>query len=542
MQENSPLPAEFRAYPGPLVRFDPEGRPEAWNGPGGLILDATSMAALAHIVAQSHERGAAATARISIGTGEDTRHFELTCLPQGDGGTLALGRDCTFDANVAAALSDSRQRYKDLADLAGDFAWETRPDGRLCFVSAAGALGHAAVALIGTDPVELLVDPASAPVPLPFRATRLMRDVEMWASASDGTPRCLQVSAVPIAPEGTAFAGARGICRDITAERRQHAHLAMRSQVTAYVIDAIRNEAAPQAMLDAAAQALGNALSADGCIIHMGAAGDAVRDGACFGTRPADGAVQAVLARLADAPGPIDATADDRAAIAIATRFRDRDNGAISAWRRTDQPPWGDEDRMLLAAIEAQVGIALHQIQDQLALETLSRTDPLTALLNRRAFAHDLDVALARSRRNRTPGALVYVDLDNFKAVNDTAGHEAGDAVLTEVADLLRHASRSYDLLARLGGDEFALWLDNADGKAARARAGQLLRSAECLRRHSARADAPLGISIGIAIFGPDSGEGTGPLMRRADRAMYQVKHGGKHAFAVLEPGERGTL
>jgi len=206
------------------------------------------------------------------------------------------------------------------------------------------------------------------------------------------------------------------------------------------------------------------------------------------------------------------------------------------------QPTWDSDDKALLSAIEAQVGIALHQIQDQESLERLSRTDPLTGLLNRRAFSADLSVALERSVRNGTPGALMYVDLDNFKAINDTLGHEAGDAVLLQVADQLGHASRRYDLHARLGGDEFALWLDNANGATAGARAEKLLQDAEALRQRPARADAPLGYSIGIAIFSPDSDDGMAALMRRADEAMYRVKRGGKHAYAVVEAPQQGTV
>ncbi len=541
MQEPTPIPAALGTFPGPVVKFDPDGRPEAWNGQGGAVLEGTPSGVIAQLLETARNGGTAAVGRVSVGAGQTARHFELTCLLQPDGSVVALGRDVTFDANVTAALSDSRQRYKDLADLAGDFAWETGADGRFCFISAACAIGHAADDLIGTDPVDLLVDPGALPEALPFRAERAARDVEMWVTAKDGTPRCLEVSAVPIGHAGTGFAGARGICRDVTEARRRHAHLAMRTQVTGYVINAIRNEATPRTMLTAASRALGNALSAGACIIHVGNTETGFRDGACFGDRPGDRDVETVLAGLRPGAAPSDTAQGRFRTLAMTTRFRDTVNGAVSVWREADQPPWDDDDRALLAAIEAQVGIALHQIQDQESLEKLSRTDPLTGLLNRRAFAADLSLALERSVRNGTPGALMYVDLDNFKAVNDTLGHEAGDAVLRQVADQLGHASRRYDLQARLGGDEFALWLDNADAATARARAESLLRDAAALRQRPARADAPLGYSIGVAIFAPDSDDGQAALMRRADEAMYQVKRGGKHAYAVVDPQPRGA-
>ncbi len=541
MQEPSPIPAALAAFPGPVVRFDQDRRPDAWNGLGGAVLEAAAPGVMSRLVQAALQDGAPSTARIAVGAGEAARHFELTCLPQPDGSALALGRDVTFDANMAAALSDSRQRYKDLADLAGDFSWETGPDGRFSFVSAGRVLGHGADRLIGTDPADLLVDPAAVAAPLPFRAERTVRDVEMWVTDADGTPQCLEVSAVPIAGTGQAFAGARGICRDVTAQRRRHAHLAMRSQVSGYVIDAIRNEAAPRAMLEAASRALGQALSATACIIHVGDGAAGFRDGACFGNRPPDPAVDEVLAVLRSRAGPTDAASGGFRALALTTRFRDTVNGAVSAWREADQPPWDDDDRALLSAIEAQVGIALHQIQDQETLERLSRTDPLTGLLNRRAFTADLSLALERGVRNGTPGALFYVDLDNFKAVNDTLGHDAGDKVLLQVADQIGHDSRRYDLQARLGGDEFALWMDSVDAAMARTRAERLLQDAEVLRRKPARADAPLGYSIGIAIFSPDANDGLAALMRRADEAMYQVKRQGKHSYAVVGPPQAET-
>jgi len=80
--------------------------------------------------------------------------------------------------------------------------------------------------------------------------------------------------------------------------------------------------------------------------------------------------------------------------------------------------------------------------------------------MNRRAFQASLDTAIARARRNDTSGALIYVDLDNFKAINDNYGHETGDSILSEVAQILSSSSRTYDLVARIGGDEFVVWLD----------------------------------------------------------------------------------
>src|SRR5690606_38519430 len=92
-------------------------------------------------------------------------------------------------------------------------------------------------------------------------------------------------------------------------------------------------------------------------------------------------------------------------------------------------------------------------------------SDSLTGLLNRRAFLTELTAALARSCRTRATGALIYLDLNNFKQLNDLHGHETGNEALKGIAGILSSAIRPYDLAARLGGDEFALWLEDISGR-----------------------------------------------------------------------------
>jgi diguanylate cyclase (GGDEF)-like protein len=170
------------------------------------------------------------------------------------------------------------------------------------------------------------------------------------------------------------------------------------------------------------------------------------------------------------------------------------------------------------------LAIALRQIADQNELERLSSTDGLTGLMNRRAFQDSLDTAIERARRNETPGALIYVDLDNFKAINDNYGHETGDNVLNEVAQILSSRSRTYDLVARIGGDEFVVWLDGVDFAVAKRRAGELAMSLAELSRYSGEGLPKLGASVGIVEFDANCDGDTRELVARADRAMYDVK------------------
>ena len=157
------------------------------------------------------------------------------------------------------------------------------------------------------------------------------------------------------------------------------------------------------------------------------------------------------------------------------------------------------------------------------ALEHRALHDPMTDLANRSLFFDRLRQALHAARRDRSQVALVMLDLDGFKAINDTRGHATGDAVLKEVASRLRLGLRATDSAARLGGDEFAWVLPRVTSR----------RSVEAMvRKRLAVAQEPVsldgeaidvGLSAGIAMY-PDDGQDPDTLMRHADRAMYAVK------------------
>lgn len=160
-------------------------------------------------------------------------------------------------------------------------------------------------------------------------------------------------------------------------------------------------------------------------------------------------------------------------------------------------------------------------------LERLSRTDDLTGLMNRRAFLVALQRRLRHLQRHNRSGALLYLDLDNFKAVNDGRGHTAGDDLLRRIGAHLMAAIRAGDLAARLGGDEFALWLEEADAEGAAAKAESLRRLGQSLDREFGAPGRPFGFSIGAALSRPTDDEAAA-LVARADAAMYAAKRTGK--------------
>ncbi|MBF8275698.1 MAG: hypothetical protein HW390_771 [Candidatus Brocadiaceae bacterium] len=161
-------------------------------------------------------------------------------------------------------------------------------------------------------------------------------------------------------------------------------------------------------------------------------------------------------------------------------------------------------------------------------LVNLADRDPLTNLFNRRRFQEELHTCLSQSQRYKLNGALLFIDLDNFKYVNDTLGHRTGDTLLKVVSELLKKRLRTTDTLARLGGDEFAIILHRTDQVQALTISKEIV---DLIRRFAmVKEGETLGVtaSIGIALF-PDHGFDSEILLTYADLAMYQAKEEGRN-------------
>ncbi len=179
-------------------------------------------------------------------------------------------------------------------------------------------------------------------------------------------------------------------------------------------------------------------------------------------------------------------------------------------------------ERLLAVAAEAEQRIA-EQSQRIALLEALSVTDELTGLINRRGFSRELRRALAEAKRFQTSGILAYMDVDDFKKVNDIFGHQAGDELLHRVAELLASNVRATDVVARLGGDEFAVLLTNSPVEDGFLRAREIERLVNSTVVRYADQEITVHASFGAVSYdGEDDDES---LTIRADRAMYANKH-----------------
>jgi two-component system cell cycle response regulator len=165
----------------------------------------------------------------------------------------------------------------------------------------------------------------------------------------------------------------------------------------------------------------------------------------------------------------------------------------------------------------------------------LANTDALTGLLNRRAFMERIGVEMVRSQRQKNPLSLIMTDIDHFKRVNDTHGHQVGDLVLQRFAGQLTTSARPYDFVGRYGGEEFVICLPGTDGRQAGPVAERMCRQIEDMEIMLPDGSGSIRVtaSFGTAFYSIDSGEHIDLLIKRADDALYLAKKEGRNRVCV---------
>jgi diguanylate cyclase (GGDEF)-like protein len=232
--------------------------------------------------------------------------------------------------------------------------------------------------------------------------------------------------------------------------------------------------------------------------------------------------------------------------VSVPVLVDDETRGVLSVADHADGRPFEQEDLNTLEILAAHIGACLVQQEQGEALQRMAETDPLTWLFNRRHFDKRLEGETNRAQRAEHLLALLMIDVDKFKTINDRLGHRVGDQVLKGVASAIKQAVRLYDVPTRYGGDEFAIILPDADTDVASRVAHRINEKLAAVALPGEMKDAgmTIGLSIGVATFPQPLGDATA-LVEAADTAMYRAKQAGggvrvwEHSFAE---GPRGAM
>lgn len=427
--------------------------------------------------------------------------------------------------------ADHLARHKDFVFLTTETLWETDKDGRFSFISQKGLLGRTENEIIGKRPHELGLCPSDTPT-TPFLAQEPVHEAEIWAHDKNGHLRCLIVSALPReSHEG--WQGARGTCRDVTEIEIRDTALAnarMKDRIVGHIVRILRDDLSPEREFEAAAKALTLTLDADGCVIYR--RNDEGWDAIAHYGEALPAAMTVLSNAIMNRGDATQITSKGVEWMVSRTQVHRKVNGAVAAWRQPREKPWTADDVSLIEAVANQVGMTWAQLEKTETLAERAERDPLTGLLNQRAFAEQVSERLSHGNQGHG-AALVALDLDYFKAVNDHLGHQQGDAVLRQVSAVIEKAVRGGDITGRTGGDEFLLWLERTDRTGAEAAAKRILEGIGTIADSLPKLPQRLGISIGIALV--RQGDTLADLIRRADATMYKAKHGGKGRVEVVE-------
>lgn len=230
-----------------------------------------------------------------------------------------------------------------------------------------------------------------------------------------------------------------------------------------------------------------------------------------------------------------------RRTLSVPVTFREGTSAVLAAHRGPDDPAFGTDDVRFMEAVANVLASALERAHTEAEHRHLALHDPLTGLANRTLLSAHVDHALAAAERQDERVALLLVDLDRFKGVNDTMGHSVGDQLLVTVAERLRHHARGGDLVARLGGDEFVVVFDAVGSVHDVVHVARRLLAAIAEPMEIAGRELDVTGSVGIVVAGGADGDPEG-LLRDADVAMYRAKAGGGGRYELFDADLRASV
>ena len=456
------------------------------------------------------------------------------------------------------ALVKSEERFRSLTGLSSDWYWEQDEHARFTLVSegARRASGMTPEYLIGKTNKELPIDMESIEPTArkahrqALKARQPFVNLEYKVCAEDGRWHWYSISGEPVFDDDGVFKGYRGTGREVTERKQAEAlHVGQARVLEMIATGAALDDVLTNLVLVIESQAeglYGFILLRDKDGVHMrkGAAPSlpesyaaALEDGtlgmgagAC-GTMMFRGerVIAQDIQRDPRCAGCREMTLQHGLRACCSTPIVSQDGtvlGGFGMYFRTERKPTAAELR--LADIAARIaGIAIERKQAEERINYMAHHDALTGLPNRVLLQDRLNQCVAQAQQIDKPVAVMFIDLDYFKHINDSLGHQVGDHLLQMVADRLQLCLRKVDSLARLGGDEFLLILpDVGDGQAAATVAQKILDELKATF-HVDGHDLHVGGSIGISLY-PTDGEDADALMRAADAAMYHAKGKGR--------------
>jgi len=548
-------------YPGPACVVSEFGAVLAESSAGDVLTQAIvkeaasgGMGALLRLVKQTAMFNRPLGTRLSLARDDDPaggpRSFDVALLPcRREGGddrhVLLVAFETTLDQNLRKALIASRDLFRELVRCSADFAWETDARGVFSFVGGRGAIGYAAEALHGR-PAASLIDATQKPAQVgelrsPFTTAEPVEDAEIRLRGANGEPHVFLISAVPLRDASGAWQGARGVGRDITTLRMQEEELQRaraREELSRTIVDAVLSERTFNDMLSAAARALALTTRSDRSWVLCAGDEGGYDVGAAFGMIP-HGTRHFLPPELAmpvlTGQGVVSFEGEGWHYIGAPTVLRDKVNGGICVARAPGGAPFDAEMRALVDLVARHTAVAIAQAGQLRALVDLARSDELTGLANRRAYQERYERWQTTAANPAARAAILYIDLDDFKSVNDKAGHGAGDTLLKTFANLLSRDSRKRDLAIRLGGDEFAVFMEGMGAENVVERVERLLRAASDIPLPAQLGGASLRMSIGVATVKAGDKESADAVLERADKALYAAKRGGKGRLVLAD-------
>ncbi len=437
---------------------------------------------------------------------------------------------------VTEARDQAFDLYRDLSRVSNDLLWDTNENGRLTQLNGelawelAPSLGRWWRADIYAIPVEYRKTLGAA-----IRARRPFREVMVSVHNHAGELRWLRVNGLPYRDELGRFAGYRGAATDVTTQYQAERVLADYTQVLKREVNAktIELQRINRTLLFSEQRYRTMLAAAPVGVAEVDAAGHCqyVNFPWCALTGQA---ADAALGRswLESIHPSRRAEAEQLMGTGRNLRAGDGEfQGLAGQWLSVHWSTLYDGDGMITGAIVILNDITERRLREQESWE-LAHFDTLTELPNRILFWDRLEYALRLAGRNRQSTAVLWLDLDGFKAVNDTLGHAAGDDLLRQVAQRLQASLRESDTAARMGGDEFTVVLTTVTHS--QDATGVAQKIIEQIHRPFALSQGPaqVSISIGIALY-PDHANTAKELVQCADLAMYAAKQAGKNDWRL---------